>query len=92
MYNGQSDAGASVFTWFDQHTGQHTFEFNLQYYNPSEGEPPNRLNSGAYYFVPELEDQVTHLYSEFSSIEVHQGQLASEFALVYSDANKEAVY
>ena len=64
----------------------------MQYYNPSAGNAPNIATSGAYLFVPELHDQVSHLYSEFKSIEVHAGSLASEFALVYMDSKHQAVY
>ena len=45
------------------------FEFNLQYYNPSCSEGENLASSGAYLFVPQINDQDSHLYSEFSSIE-----------------------
>ena len=50
-------------------------------------------NSGHYIFIPKISDgQRSHLYSEFKSIEAHQGDLASEIAIVYQDAKKEAVY
>lgn len=56
------------------------------------GEGENRAASGAYLFMPQINDQSSYLYSEFSSIEVHKGVLASEFALVYSDEEQLAVY
>ena len=64
----------------------------MQYYNPSDGDFPNLAPSGAYLFVPDRFDQESHLYSEFSSIEVHQGKLAGEFAIVYADSRRQAVY
>ena len=90
-HTGQDENGASQFTYA---TGDisYDFSFNLQYYKPSAGNPPNIAISGAYLFVPELMDQDSHLYSAFKSIEVHSGSLASEFALVYMDSKKEAVY
>ena len=91
-YTGQNDAGASQFTYATVDGQSYDFAFNLQYYNPSAGNAPNIATSGAYLFVPELHDQVSHLYSEFKSIEVHAGSLASEFALVYMDSKHEAVY
>lgn len=85
QYKGQSDAGAAMFSFTGADGQSHDFEFNLQYYNPSEGESPNKSGaiSGAYLFTPEVEDQDAHLYSDFSSIEVHQGTLASEFRIYY---------
>jgi len=91
-YTGQDADGASKFTYATVDGKSYDFEFNLQYYNPSAGNPPNKCTSGAYLFVPELHDQVSHLYSAFKSIEVHAGSLASEFAVVYADSKNEAVY
>ena len=55
-YVGQSEAGASEFSYSDAAGKEYQFEFNLQYYNPSAGEKPNKATSGAYLFVPELLD------------------------------------
>lgn len=69
-YTGQSDAGASMFTYTTAaNKKSYDFEFNLQYYNPSCSEGENLASSGAYLFVPQINDQDSHLYSEFSSIE-----------------------
>lgn len=81
-----------MFTYTPVDGKSYDFEFNLQYYNPSAGEGLNRCISGAYIFAPDIEDQVSHLYSAFKSIEVHAGSLASEFAVVYADSKNEAVY
>ena len=92
-YTGQDEeSGASKFTYATTDGQSYDFAFNLQYYNPSAGNAPNIATSGAYLFVPEILDQKSHLYSAFKSIEVHAGSLASEFALVYMDSKKEAVY
>ena len=72
-----------MFNYTNSAAQSYSFEFNLQYYNPSDGSFPNIAVSGAYLFVPERLDQDSHLYSEFKSIEVHQGKFASEFAIVY---------
>ena len=47
-----------MFTFTGADGVSHAFEFNLQYYNPSEGESPNAMGSisGAYLFAPEVED------------------------------------
>lgn len=42
--------------------------------------------------MPQLDDQDTHLYSEFSSIEIHAGKLASEFAIIYRDSEDLMIY
>lgn len=91
-YTGQNEAGSSMFTYTDDSGDSYNFDFGLQYYNPSAGDFPNVAISGAYVFVPELHDQVTHLYSQFKSIETHQGSLAGEFAVVYADDQNQAVY
>lgn len=91
-FTGQDENGASKFTYATVDGQSYDFAFNLQYYNPSAGNYPNQCTSGAYLFVPELNDQVSHLYSAFKSIEVHAGSLASEFAVVYADSTNEAVY
>ena len=90
-YTGQSSEGASQFT-YTKGDATYDFEFNLQYYHPSLGDGENLAPSGAYLFVPQINDQYSTLYSEFKSIEVHEGSLASEFAVVYSDSAQEAVY
>lgn len=81
-----------MFTYTDSSGKTYDFEFNLQYYKPSIGDGDNKAPSGAYLFMPEVNDQKSHLYSEFSSIETHKGKLVSEFQLVYKDAALEAVY
>jgi len=45
-----------MFTYTDDSDKVYSFEFNLQYYNPSAGEGDNQAASGAYLFVPEIHD------------------------------------
>ena len=42
--------------------------------------------------MPQLNDQDSHLYSEFSSIDIHAGKLVSEFALIYRDSDDLMIY
>ena len=91
-YNGQSETGASTFSYTDEAKNTYDFEFNLQYYNPSDGHGHNKEASGAYLFIPDMDDQASHLYSEFSSIKVTQGQFASQFVIVYKDSTSTDVY
>jgi len=51
-YTGQSDAGASKFTYMDANKKTYAFDFGLQFYNSSDGQTPNLASSGAYLFVP----------------------------------------
>jgi len=81
-----------MFKYTDAEGKSYDFDFALQYYNPSAGLPPNTAISGAYIFVPQLEDQNSHPYSTFKSIETHKGLLAGEFAIVYADATNTGVY
>lgn len=45
-----------MFTYTGADGKSYDFDFNLQYYNPSVGLPPNTAISGAYIFVPQLGD------------------------------------
>lgn len=45
-----------MFTYTDSSGKTYDFEFNLQYYKPSIGDGDNKAPSGAYLFMPEVND------------------------------------